>query len=141
MTAEEIAEAVIANLELRADLVAQRLASTDESERAQLQTQIKETITRADELATLQSLQSVVATLRNPPPKPQADPDLVANLQERATLLAQSAAAADKAARDLVQAQIELNAAKAADIEKLRSVQDKLANAAAVADVADALEP
>jgi DNA uptake protein ComE-like DNA-binding protein len=79
---------------------------------------------------------SAVATLRNPP-KASADPDLVTNLQERATLLEQSVAAADKASRDLVQAQIQLNSAKAEDLTKLRGVQDELDRLAkAAADVA-----
>lgn len=138
MTAEEAAEAVIANMELRADLLAQRLASTDEAVRATLQSQIQATLTKADELATLQSVLSAVATLRHPPKTP-VDPDLVSNLQERAVLLAQSKSAADKAARDLLQAQISLNTAKADDLAKLRSVQDELDKAAKAAVAADAI--
>lgn len=138
MTAEEAAEAVIANMELRADLLAQRLASTDEAVRATLQSQIQATLSKADELATLQSVLSAVATLRHPPKTP-VDPDLVSNLQERAVLLAQSKSAADKAARDLLQAQISLNTAKADDLAKLRSVQDELDKAAKAAVAADAI--
>lgn len=137
MTAEEVAEAVIANMELRAGLLAQRLASTDESERATLQTQIQATLLKADELATLQSVLSAVATLRHPPKVP-VDPDRVTNLQERAALLELSRAAADQAARDAVQKQIELNAAKGDDLSKLRSIQDELDRAAKAALAADA---
>lgn len=137
MTAEEAAEAVIANMELRADLLAQRLASTDEAERATLQSQIQATLTKADELATLQSVLSAVATLRNPPKAP-VDPDRVTNLQERAALLELSRAAADQTARNLVQEQIKLNAAKGDDLAKLRDTQDELDRAAKAALAADA---
>lgn len=139
MTADEIAEAVVVNMEARADLLAQSLASTDEAERAQLRLQIQATLTRADELATLQGLLSAVATLRAPPPKVVVDPELVSNLQERAALLEQSRSAADKTARDQLQAQIQLNAAKADDLAKLRSVQDELDRAAKAAAAADAI--
>lgn len=132
MTADEVAEAVIANLEQRATLIAQRLASSDEAERADLQKQVQATLSKADELATLQSVLSVVATLRNPPKVP-VDPDRVANLQERAALLDLSRAAADQVARDAVQKQIALNSAKGDDLAKLRSIQDELDKAAKAA--------
>lgn len=135
LTAKEIDEAVVSNLEQRADLLSQRLVSTDDGERAFLLSQIQATHVRADELATLQGVLSVVTTLRNPT-KPPVDTDLVSNLQERATLLEQSAAAADKPTRDQLQAQISLNAAKADDLAKLRSIQDTLAKQAADAEVA-----